>query len=108
MERRPADIRALGSRNWPSPPWGGFQGTQDPRNLVYDPLMVLLSSGLMGPSPASGRGLLTGNGEFVFNHQYIQGKSLPVPLLVFLKQERQVSRLGEHAVPTAQLSHLRW
>ena len=82
MERRPADIRALGSRNWPSPPWGGFQGTQDPRNLVYDPLMVLLSSGLMGPSPASGRGLLTGNGEFVFNHQYIQGKSFPVPLLV--------------------------
>ena len=95
MERCPADIRALGSRNWPSPPWGGFQGTQDPRNLDYDPLMVLLSSGLMGPSPASGRGLLTGDGEFLFNHQSIQGKSFPIPdLRVFLNQEWQVSRAG--------------
>lgn len=56
--------------------------------------MVLLSSGLTGPSLASGRGLLTGDGEFILNHQFIQGKSFLIPPLVFLRQEWQVSRAG--------------
>ena len=56
--------------------------------------MVLLSSGLTGPSPASGGGLLTGDGECILNHQFIQGKSFLIPPRVFLRREWQVSRAG--------------
>lgn len=97
-ERNPGDIYALGTRNWPSPAWGGSQGTQTPRDLkiIYNSVMVLLSSRLTGPFLASSGGLFTGGGKslFIFNNQFIQGKSLLIPLLVFLKQEWQVIRAG--------------
>ena len=59
-----------------------------------------------GPLPGQRQGPVTGDGEFLFNHQFIQGKSLPIPLLVFLKQEWQVSRAGLAAGSYSAALHL--
>lgn len=82
-------------------------GTQNPYDLkiAYNSLMVLLSSRLTGPCPGGARGLLTVGGErlFMFKNQFVQGRSLLIPPLEFLKQEWQVIRAGVVSIPTVQL-----
>lgn len=79
----------------------GTQNPHDPKT-ISNPLMVLLSSRLTGPSPASSQrhGLLTAGGESVNSQQ----QSLLAAPLVSLKREWQVIGLAQH--PTAQCSSL--
>lgn len=84
-------------RNWSSPMWAGFRGTQNPHDLkiIYNSIVVLLSSRLTGPSSASGWGLLTSGGESFFSTTCLFKERVSgLPPLVFLKQEWQVIRAG--------------
>lgn len=107
-ERSPGDISALGAGNWPSPLWGGFQGTQNPCDLkvIHNPIMVLLSSRPTGPSLASSWAMesLFSTTSLFKERAYLSAPS------VFLKQEWQVIRAGvasgypsAASVPTVQL-----
>lgn len=69
---------------------GRLLGAQNPHDLkiICHSDMVLLSARLTGPSLASGGASPDQGGEslFIFNDQFIQGKSFLLPPLVFLKQ----------------------
>lgn len=75
------------------PPQGGFQGTKNPWDFTYSPIMVLLSSKPPRPSQAN-VGPPQGWWRVYFQQPVYSRKELSTPLLVFLKQEWQVFKAG--------------
>lgn len=97
-ERNPGDSHALDTRNGPSR-CGDFPGTQGPHDLriIHNSVMVLLSSRLTHPTPASG------SSPVVESVYFQQQRVLALPL-VFLTQEWLVIRASAPSDASVQLT----